>query len=286
MVIKIWGCRGSIPAPGPYTFRYGGNTTCIEIRPAQGKALFIIDAGSGVRSLGKALIHESAVFEIRFLFTHAHWDHLMGFPFFQPAYSDRYTITLCSGIHAQGAIAQLVSHQMTAPYFPVDFRQLKATFNFRCENPTGELDCCLVSGIKCIPFPSNHPNGGQGFKFAENGKTFVFLTDNELDFRHPGGLKREQYVEICRGADLLVHDAQYTDEEYRHTRGWGHSTFENAVNLAVEAGVKVLGLYHHDPDRTDDDQDRQLDHCRNYIQLAGSPVECFACAEGMVIELN
>ena len=116
-------------------------------------------------------------------------------------------------------------------------------------------------------------------------KSFVFLTDNELRFEHPGGLSRDAYAEFCRGADLLVHDAQYTDEEYQQTRGWGHSTFEDATDLAMAADVKRLGLFHHAPERTDDDLDRQVDACRRRIRRTGSPLDCFATAEDMVIEV-
>jgi ribonuclease BN (tRNA processing enzyme) len=113
----------------------------------------------------------------------------------------------------------------------------------------------------------------------------VFLPDNELGFRHDGGLTRNQYLEVSRGADILLHDAQYPEEEYQRTRGWGHSPYMDAVDLAIEASVKRLGLFHHDPDRTDDDLDRQLDLCRKRIVKSGSPVDCFIYAEGMVIEL-
>jgi phosphoribosyl 1,2-cyclic phosphodiesterase len=284
MKIKIWGCRGSISAPGINTLRYGGNSTCLEIRSAEGN-VFVVDAGSGIRNLGKSLRRESELSEIRFFLTHPHWDHLSGFPFFEPAYFDRYTITFCSGPHAQDAIQKYLSRQMESPYFPVDFSHLKARFNYRCEHQRLENGNCPLGNMECRAFPLNHPNGGFGFKFVENGKTFIFLTDNELGFQHEGGLTNEQYVEFCRGADLLFHDAQYTNEEYKYTRSWGHSTYKDATTLAIEAGVKSFGLFHHDPDRTDDDIDRQVDFCREQIHQSGSDVECFACSEEMEIEL-
>jgi len=282
--IRIWGCRGSITTPGPGTLRYGGSSTCLEIRSADGK-LFIVDAGSGLRNLGKAIQLESSISEMRFFFTHSHWDHLVGFPFFSPAYSERYKITLCSGPHSELMIGKYLHHQMDPPYFPVAFSSLNARFDFNCRQPKGGDGECPLGSMQCRAFPLNHSNGGFGFKFTEDGKTFVFLTDNEIRFRHEGGLTREQYVSLCRGADLLFHDAQYTEEEYLHTRGWGHSTYNDATALAMESGVKSLGLFHHDPDRTDDDLDRQLDYCRGLIQKAGSATQCFACAEGMVIDL-
>jgi ribonuclease BN (tRNA processing enzyme) len=144
---------------------------------------------------------------------------------------------------------------------------------------------CLLDDLEVCPVSLNHPNGGYGYKFIERGKSFVFLTDNELGFQHEGGLSRAQYIEFCQGADLLVHDAQYTEEEYKFTRGWGHSTFGDAMDLAIEAGVKRLGLFHHDPDRTDDDLSLQVEFCQGRIHKKGGTAECFATAEGMEIDL-
>lgn len=284
MRIRIWGCRGSIPSPGATTLRYGGNTTCLEIRTNRG-LIIIVDAGTGVRNLGRFLSQENDLTQIRFFFTHSHWDHLAGFPFFQPAYSSLSSITFCSGPHAQDLIKSCLIHQMEAPFFPVDFKFLRAKFDFRCERPHMEPGHCRLDGLEICPVLLSHPNGGYGYKFIEQGKTFVFLTDNELRFQHKGGLNKEQYVDFCRGVDMLFHDAQYTEEEYKLTCGWGHSTFSDATDLAIEAGVKRLGLIHHDPNRTDDDLDRQVEFCQERIRLSGSAVECQAIAEGMVFEL-
>ena len=284
MRIRVWGCRGSIPTPGAAAVRYGGNSTCVEIRASRGE-LIIVDAGSGLRNLGRVLPRGKEAIPIRFFFTHSHWDHLVGFPFFEPAYSENSFITFCSGPHAQDSIRKYLSHQMQAPYFPVDFNVLKARFDFRCERPHMEPGNCRLDGMEISPVALNHPNGGYGYKFIEGGKSFVFLTDNELRFRHAGGLSRGEYVEFCRGADLLFHDAQYTEEEYKQTRGWGHSTFADAADLAMEAGVKTLGFVHHDPNRTDDDLEKLDTLCRERIRLAGSTVECLAVAEGMMFGL-
>ncbi|MDD5627907.1 MAG: MBL fold metallo-hydrolase [Elusimicrobia bacterium] len=285
MQIKLWGCRGSIASPGPATLRYGGNTTCLEMRTKKGR-IVIVDAGSGLRFLGKALRREPGVSELRFFITHAHLDHLSGFPFFEPAYLERFSLTFCGGVHAQDSIKRYLSRQMTAPFFPVEFSVLKAKFDFACQRD-GMRPCsgpCRWDGLEVAPIALNHPNGGYGFKFTERGRSFVFLTDNELGFRHEGGLTPAQYADLCRGADLLIHDAQYTDAEYRLTRGWGHSTFNDAVDLALAAGVKRLGLFHHDPDRTDDDLDRQVENCRRRIRKAGGAVDCFGATEGTTLE--
>ena len=251
MKIKVWGSRGTLPSPGSHTLKYGGNTTCIEIRNNDGYPT-IIDAGSGIRLFGKELMKEKDRNNLCLMLTHSHWDHLMGFPFFQPAYFSRFNINVCGIASARNYMKHSLARQLEAPYFPVDFSQLKANFNFGCAMP----GCANCKKIKIQSINLNHPNGGMGYKFTENGKTFVFLTDNELgDFRHDGGLKDEDYIEFCQNADLLFHDAQYTEEEYKHTKGWGHSTYQAAINLAIKANVKSLGLFHHDPDRTDSELD-------------------------------
>jgi phosphoribosyl 1,2-cyclic phosphodiesterase len=281
MKIKVWGARGSLTTPGQETIRYGGNTTCLEIRSASRSQIALVDAGSGLRNAGKELIKDADLRDICFFFTHSHWDHMIGFPFFAPAYSPRYTISLCGGPKAQDYLHNYLAHQMEAPFFPVEFHHLKAKFVFGCDCPKR----CSEGLMEVVPILLNHPNGGYGFKFIEKGKVFVFLTDNELGYQHPGGLARAEYVEFCRGADLLFHDAQYTDEDYQETCGWGHSTFSDATSLAIEAGVKTFGIFHHDPDRTDDDLDRQIELCRKRIREAGSSTECVGVAEGMTFDL-
>jgi phosphoribosyl 1,2-cyclic phosphodiesterase len=187
MKVKIWGCRGSIPTPGPATLRYGGNSTCLEIRTADGDAKgqnIVVDAGSGVRALGKALRLEKKISHIRFFFTHSHWDHLVGFPFFEPAYSPDYRITFCGGPHAQDSIRRYLSRQMEAPYFPVEFKFLKAKFDYRCERPHDEGVPCPLDGLEVLAAPLSHPNGGYGYKFVRNGRSLVIFTDNELGFQH------------------------------------------------------------------------------------------------------
>jgi phosphoribosyl 1,2-cyclic phosphodiesterase len=267
--------------------RYGGNTTCVEVR-SQDDRVLILDAGSGLRNLGKALAGEPGLTELLMLFTHAHWDHLSGFPFFDPAYSPKFQITLCGGPAAQQSLRLYLGRQMEAPFFPVPFEQLKAHFHYGCQcgcGPCGAVPSKAIPSMQCSSVRLNHPNGGYGFKIQEAGRTFVFLPDNELGGHHEGGLEFAAYVDFCRGADLLFHDAQYTEEEYQRTRGWGHSTYGDTVRLAMAAGVKRLGLFHHDPARTDDELDQQVARCRQQLQDERSSVDCFACAEDMTIAL-
>jgi phosphoribosyl 1,2-cyclic phosphodiesterase len=284
MRIKVWGARGSISVTGPDTLFYGGNTTCLELRSANGD-LVLIDAGTGVRQAGKALMMPGEPRHVRFFFTHSHWDHLFGFPFFEPAYLPEFHLRFCGGVHAQESIRRYLGHQMEAPYFPVDFSNLKARCSFQCDNPhTPDLGCQL-GGLRIERIALNHPNGGFGFRFTEDGRSFVFLTDNELGFEHPGGPSPAAFADFCRGATLLFHDAQYTDVEYEHTRGWGHSTYRDAVGLALAAGVERLGFFHHDPDRTDAQLDKQVAYWQAHLKETGSSIACFAAAEGMVIDV-
>lgn len=279
MKIKVWGCRGSLPSPGPLTLKYGGNTTCLEIRSDEGNVL-VVDAGSGMRPLGNALLKEKTLNRIFFFLTHYHWDHLAGFPFFIPAYSKRFTINVYIGSKDQRSVMKVLAHQVEPPYFPIDFSVMQAAFRFAKDCPP--LDEVGFHDFK--PIPLSHPNGGHGFKLTNKGRTFVFLTDNELGFQHPGGKTRDEYVEFCRGADLLLHDAQYTNEDIKKTRTWGHTTFDEATDMAMEAGVKTLGLFHHDPDRSDVQVDREVKKCQARIKAAGSRMKCFGVQEGQVFD--
>lgn len=280
MRITVWGCRGSLPTPGPHTVRYGGNTTCVELSLDDGTVI-VLDAGSGLRNLGTSLLHRNEIRELHLYVTHTHWDHLLGFPFFGPSYLPDFTIHVRGGPAAKGFLKETLERQMRPPYFPVAFRTLRARFNFHL----GEPEPRTIGSCEVEPIRLNHPNGGFGFRFVEGGRSLVFLPDNELDHCHVKGMDRAEFVRLCRGADLLLHDSQYTDEEYERREGWGHSRISSVLQLAMDAEVKRLGLFHHDPDRSDDQMDAIEEDCRRRIRAAGSPVECFATREGMQLEL-
>lgn len=286
MKVKIWGCRGSIPAPGRETLIFGGESTCVEIISDSGESL-IVDAGSGIRRLGNKIMKENGSKNLTILLTHAHWDHLAGFPFFKPAYSPEYSISFCGGPVPQESIMKYFTHQMEQPYFSVDISEMKAEFKAGCHCDQNLCDHCPgeLKSIACASIPINHPNGGYAFKFKSNEKVICFFPDNELGYAHEGGLTINEYADFCRGANLLIHDAQYTEEQYKKTKGWGHSTFKDTVDLALAAGVRNLGLFHHDPDRTDDDLQQQADFCKKYISETGGKLNCFACADGMLLKI-
>ncbi len=275
MIIRCYGARGSIPVSGPEYLRYGGDTTCWEIRSCDDD-IIILDAGSGIRRLGNRLLREKR-FDCTLFLTHSHWDHILGFPFFKPIYDARTTIGIRGCNEAQGDLKKLLARAMSGPYFPVNFDSLAATITY-------EDDCVLsyhVGPVEVWPIPLSHPNGGQGYKLVEDGKSFVFLTDNELGYRHRGGLGPEAYVEFARGADLFIHDAEYTPEEYRHTRTWGHSTYLDALAVAIQARVRSFGLYHHNQDRDDAGVDGMVAHCQELVAAQGIALEVFAVTQEM-----
>jgi phosphoribosyl 1,2-cyclic phosphodiesterase len=268
--IKCYGARGSIPVCGEEYVKYGGDTPCLEIR-SRDDAIIIIDAGTGIRRLGTELLKQQE-FAYNLLLTHSHWDHIIGFPFFKPIYETNTVIKLFGCSATQGNMKKLLSATMSAPFFPVPFDQMKAKILYS--------DICQfsyhISTIEIVPIKLNHPNGGQGYKLIEDGKVFVFLTDNELGYQHRSGLNFATYVDFVTAADLLIHDAEYTPQEYKLTRGWGHSTYLEALELAIQGKVKCFGLFHHNQERKDSDLDLMVQECREILHQKKVKMECFA----------
>lgn len=279
MIIRCWGSRGSIPVSGKQYLRYGGNTTCLEIRTKDDKVL-IVDAGTGIREAGNALIAEGFR-DFTLLLTHAHWDHITGFPFFKPIYLSKTNLNILGCPYARESIKDLLSRMMTAPNFPVKFDYMRAKIEYQ-ENC---LEAYRFGSLVITPIALSHPNKGTGYRFEEDGRSFVFLTDNELGFRHEGGLDFQDYLDFCKGADLLFHDAEYREEEYSRTRGWGHSLYKDVVTLALEAGVRSLGLFHHNQERVDDEIDDMVNDCRKIIKKTGRKLECCAVGQTMQFKL-
>ena len=279
MVIKSWGARGSIPVSGKHYLKYGGDTTCIEIR-SKTDDIIIIDAGTGIRRLGNQLIAEGKD-SYHFIFTHAHWDHVMGFPFFKPLYSKLATLNMHRCPFHSKFVETVLSKVMAPPTFPIKYTNVKATITYEDACP----DTFEIGPVSITPIPLSHPNGGSGYRFTEDGKSFVFLTDNELGFIHPGGCKSEEYMKFSAGADLLIHDAEYTPDEYNAQEEWGHSTYVDALDLAFEAGAKQLGLFHHNQDRFDPEIDMIVEDCNRRIEEKGKSLKCFAVGNDMAFML-
>jgi len=277
MIIRCWGARGSIPVSGKEYTRYGGDTTCVEIR-TKNDNIIIIDAGSGIRRLGNRLVEEER-YQYTMIFTHAHWDHILGFPFFKPIYFKDTRISMYGCPFAQVSIKDLISQVMVAPHFPIDYRDIRCgiSYNQTCG------DHFSIHSMAVTSFPLSHPNQGMGYRFEEEGKSFVFLTDNELSYVHPGGLGFEDYVRFSADADLLIHDAEFREDDYKKT--WGRSTYNDAVRLAIEARVKTLGLFHHNQERTDAGVDDISERSCNLIRGQQAALKCFAAHQGMEIVL-
>lgn len=279
MIIRCWGARGSIPVSGKEYLKYGGDTTCMEVRTKDDE-IIIIDAGSGIRRLGNSLLAEDR-HQYTMIFTHAHWDHLMGFPFFKPIYAKETRIVMYGCPFAQASIKHMISRIMSPPNFPVNFEEIKAEIIYHesCE------DLFSLKSVTVTPIPLSHPDQGLGYKLIEDNRSFVFLTDNELTFKHPGGLNYQDYLGFSANADLLIHDAEYREEEYRKTRTWGHSVYKDTLRLALDARVKKLGLFHHDQDRSDQSIDEILADCQKIIKERNVSLECFAVYQGMEVTL-
>jgi phosphoribosyl 1,2-cyclic phosphodiesterase len=287
--IRFWGTRGSIPTPGQRTVRYGGNTACVEVRDLAGH-LLVLDAGTGLRELGLQLNGTSPL-TVDLLLSHLHWDHIQGIPFFAPIFQRGNHFTIWGARSMQTSIDRVVRDQMSPVVFPVTFEQVDAVIDFR---EMSELEECPGTGgnYTVRAFSVRHPGGALGYRFAERhdgAGALVYISDNELSphakYDTPAGW-RSALVDFVRGADVLVHDAMYTVEEYDHHRGWGHSTYGDAVALAIEARVKTLVLFHHKPERSDDELDRRVEECRAAARTAGSTLSIIAAAEGLTLSLG
>lgn len=275
MIVTFWGTRGTIPVPGPDTVRYGGNTACVSIETEQG-ALLIFDAGTGIRNLGKRLLADANRKEATLFLSHSHWDHIQGFPLFSPAYDPAFSLTVLGSPLHRTSLQEILTRQQDSAVFPVPLDALHAALQL------GDycMDWADYSGARILTIPLIHPGGSCGFRVEENGRSVVFMTDNELP---DDEAERSRFVEACRGADLLIHDAQYTDSELEKHRGWGHSSDMQSAQLAIDAGVARLALFHHNPDRTDDALDEITAACRAAAARLGSSIEIFAASEGRQI---
>ncbi len=273
MRIKFWGVRGSTPTPQAENLRYGGNTSCVEVR--LGEQIYIFDCGTGFRVLGHELEREfgERPFSAHIFLSHFHWDHIQGMPFFRPLYNSPKSQFIFHSSRQTSSLEQVFAEQMASPYFPVNLDQMKAKRDFYdIENG------CLPMGddIQIKTAWLNHPQGCMGFRVETKEGVLVYATDNE-----PGDANFDKAVrKLAEGADILIYDAQYLPEEYAaRRRGWGHSHWREAVNIVMESGAKELILYHHDPDHTDAIVDKVVADARGYYPKVR------AASEGLEIVL-
>ncbi|MFW5781747.1 MAG: MBL fold metallo-hydrolase [Candidatus Muiribacteriaceae bacterium] len=278
MKITCYGARGSIPVSGEEYRKYGGNTTCIEVRGEQGTRL-VIDAGTGIRQCGIDYIRQD-VKDINILFTHYHLDHIMGLPFFKPLFYKDRSISIMGPRFENLSCQCVIDKIISSPSFPVMISEIKACRDLNISDIP--VDPFNIGDFRISTINLNHPNGGVGIKIEEGAKKFVFLTDNELDYLHPDGHQPSEYIEFSKDADLLIHDAEFLENEYQYTIMWGHSTYTSAAKVAKNAGVKKFGLFHHNQNRSDSEIDNII---KKTYELTGNEktIEIFGAAQGQQI---
>ncbi len=288
MFFKFWGTRGSIPVPGNSTLKYGGNTPCVELRSKSG-SLVVLDAGSGIRELGKKLVNGNAVNTIEILLSHYHWDHIQGLPFFLPLFDKKYKIVFHGEPSQNGGINNVLSSQLKPDFFPIGAGQLPAEILFSDIYPEKKYD---IGGFTIDTFRANHSSPTIAYKISEGEKSLVYMTDNELllnyenKIHEPNEIKslNGELVEFCKDCDYLIHDSMYDEISIPHKKGWGHSGNLTLAMFGMLAGVKNLILFHYNPDYTDSKIDELLQETKTFLKNNGSQMECFAAGEGNEFE--
>ncbi|HEY5615368.1 MAG TPA: MBL fold metallo-hydrolase [Bacteroidota bacterium] len=300
MKLKFWGVRGSIPTPGKHTVRYGGNTPCLELR-LDDDELIILDAGTGIRSFGDHLINTGESIQAHLFITHPHWDHIQGFPFFKPAFIPGNELTIVGTERHDKKLHEIIAEQMNKIYFPIQLNELNAKIKFQT---VGEGDKIEVFGALVTTAYMNHPGFTVGYRIEYKGKTIVYISDNEPydreaakrltnfeqlvkeKFEQNTGDPNQRVYDFCKNADVLIHDATYTPEEYIDRVGWGHSHYLFTLRVATEANVKRLYLFHHDQNHSDDKVDEILKKCKKEIKSRGYKFECEAAIENAELTIE
>ena len=284
--VRFWGVRGSIPTASREAVGYGGNTPCVEVRISGVDDIYIWDGGTGLRELGRSLRGAEAPIHGYLCFSHFHWDHIQGLPFFEPAYASGNAFTLVGPAQPTAGLIQILGGQMASVYFPVGLEQFGAHLAFQ------EIDegTFTLGGVQFDTLCSLHPGRALIYRLMHEGKRVIYATDNELPFRWKQDNRSapheiDRFIHFFADADLLIHDAQYTLGELEHRRGWGHSSWQDSLDLAIAAGVKQLVLFHHDPDHSDSFLDAVGSALQTRIGESGSSIACELAREGALVNL-
>ncbi|MBU0506165.1 MBL fold metallo-hydrolase, partial [bacterium] len=272
--IKFWGVRGSLAAAGPQTVKYGGNTPCVEI--SCGKTVIICDAGTGIRAMGASRPARS-INEAHILLSHIHFDHVIGLPFFEPLYDKHNFFTIISPEYSGSDLRYHLGNLINPPYFPINILSVPADLSFKSMPARGlHIDKIKVQAFRC-----NHPDGSYAFKFhLPSGKTLVHISDNE-----PSPQLEKSLAPWLQDTDILIHDAQYTPEQYKIKIGWGHSPYTYPIRLAAKAGIKKLIMFHYDPGATDKDLDKLKTEARKFVRKEKLKLDIELAKEGMALSI-
>lgn len=279
MQLTFYGVRGSCPAPGAEFVKYGGNTACVHLKLNDGTDI-ILDAGTGIKNLGRNLMTENN--DIHLLLTHNHWDHIQGFPFFTPIYQPERNIFITPGqttLEENSAILE----QMSGSNFPVDYKTLPS--NIQIQARPKDENSWRINSATISRLPMNHPGSGSSFVVEADGAKVAYITDNELYPPYRKETDFMQWVDFAMDADIIIHDAQYMLSDMPAKSGWGHSVAEEAVKLAMACRAKRVALYSHDHFRTDDEIAVIETHCQEVIETVEAELDLFAAAEGISIDL-
>lgn len=288
MKIKFWGTRGSIAVPGKTTIKYGGNTPCIQV--SYGNDFIVLDAGTGIRELGNDLLQNSECSLIHLLISHTHWDHIQGLPFFSPVYNDQCKFKIYAETKFGSSIEKIFETQWDPNYFPVTAQMFKEKVKYY---EIGPLENIEINGFNISSINTHHSEGTLAFRVEKNGKSLVYMTDNELYYDAKNNLptkeeileKNKDQVDFIKDADILIHDSMYQHEDYGDKIGWGHSNNYSVSVFATLGNIKKLLLFHYDPDYSDEKIKDIVDETNLFLTELKSPVICEGSFDGMEIEL-